>query len=84
MKTMTLSVTNSVGLSSQPVCTFIQRANQFHSQLHIDYQGQRVNAKSLLGVLSLNIPTGSQIVLTADGPDEAEALDQLSQLLQAL
>ena len=84
MKSTKITITNQAGLSSQPVCSFIQEANEFKSKLQIEHNDQRVNAKSLLGILSLNITMGTTITLLADGPDEDEALTSLADVLSKL
>ena len=60
---------------------FIRKANEFKSQVDVIHDNVRVNAKSLLGMISMGLHTGSQISITAEGPDAQEALDALCQLL---
>ena len=60
---------------------FIKKANEFKSQVDLIHDNARVNAKSLLGVISMGLHHGSQISISAEGPDAQEALDALSQLL---
>ena len=61
---------NQVGLHARPATFFIQKANEFKSSIWVEKDERRVNAKSLLGVLSLGIVKGTSINLIADGPDE--------------
>jgi len=63
--------------------SFIQKANEFKSSIWIEKDERRVNAKSLLGVLSLGIVKGSTITLVADGADEQEAIDTLTALINS-
>ena len=70
-----------VGLHARPATFFIQKANEFKSSIWIEKDERRVNAKSLLGVLSMGIMDGSAISLIADGEDEAEAVEALNQLV---
>ena len=63
-------VNNQVGLHARPATFFIQKANEFKSSIWVEKDERRVNAKSLLGVLSLGIVKGTSINLIADGPDE--------------
>ncbi|MHC1695071.1 MAG: HPr family phosphocarrier protein [Eubacteriales bacterium] len=77
-----VTIINSVGLHARPATFFIQKANSFKSSLWVEKGDRRVNAKSLLGVLSLGISKGTVITLIADGVDEEEALDGLSALIQ--
>ena len=69
-----VTVKNQVGLHSRPATFFIQKANSYKSSIWVEKDDRRVNAKSLLGVLSLGIVKGMTITLIADGNDEAEAL----------
>ena len=74
-------ITNNIGLHARPATFFIQKANSFHSSIWIEKDDRKVNAKSLLGVLSLGIAKGMTIVLIADGQDEDLALEGLSDLI---
>ena len=76
-------VNNQVGLHARPATFFIQKANEYKSSIWIEKEERRVNAKSLLGVLSLGIVKGSTIGLTGDGPDEKEAVDKLVELISS-
>lgn len=83
MITKDVTITNSVGLHARPATFFIQKANTYKSSIWVEKEDRRVNAKSLLGVLSLGIVKGMTITLIADGADEAEALEGLSALVDA-
>ena len=74
-------VNNQVGLHARPATFFIQKANEFKSSIWVEKDERRVNAKSLLGVLSLGIVKGTSINLIADGPDEKEAVEALVELI---
>ena len=74
-------VNNQVGLYARPATFFIQKANEVKSSIWMEKDERRVNAKSLLGVLSLGVVQGTEITLIADGVDEAEAIDSLVALL---
>ena len=81
MVTREVTIKNSVGLHARPATFFIQKANSFKSSIWVEREDRRVNAKSLLGVLSLGIVKGMEITLVADGPDEEAAVDALSSLV---
>ena len=81
MYTKTAVVNNQVGLHARPATFFIQKANEFKSSIWVEVEERRVNAKSLLGVLSLGIVMGTEITLIANGPDEEEAVEALAALL---
>ena len=75
-------VNNQVGLHARPATYFIQKANEFKSSIWVEKEERRVNAKSLLGVLSLGIVGGTTIKIIADGADEQEAVDALVKLVE--
>ena len=81
MVTKEVVINNQVGLHARPATFFIQKANEFKSSIWIEKDDRRVNAKSLLGVLSLGIVKGTAINIIADGPDEADAIDTLAELI---
>ena len=64
-----VTVKNQVGLHARPATFFIQKANEYKSSIWVEKEERRVNAKSLLGVLSLGITKGATITLIADGTD---------------
>lgn len=76
-----VTIKNNVGLHARPATFFIQKANTYKSSIWVEREDRRVNAKSLLGVLSLGIVKGMTITLLADGPDEADALEGLAGLI---
>ncbi len=75
-------VQNQVGLHARPATFFIQKANEFKSSIWVEKEERRVNAKSLLGVLSLGIVGGTSIRIIADGSDEQTAVDALVKLIE--
>ena len=76
-------VQNQVGLHERPATFFIQKANEFRSSIWIEKEERRVNAKSLLGILSLGIIGGTQIKIIADGADEQAAVNALVELVES-
>lgn len=74
-------VQNQVGLHARPATFFIQKANEFKSSIWVEKDERKVNAKSLLGVLSLGITKGTTINIIADGVDEEDAVTTLVQLI---
>jgi phosphocarrier protein len=74
-------VQNQVGLHARPATFFIQKANEFKSSIWIEKEERRVNAKSLLGILSLGIVGGTSIKIIADGADEEVAVEALVDLV---
>ena len=77
-------VQNQVGLHARPATFFIQKANEYKSSIWVEKEERRVNAKSLLGVLSLGIVGGTGIRIIADGVDEQNAVDDLVELVKSV
>ena len=78
-----VTVKNQVGLHARPATFFIQKANDFRSSIWVEKEERRVNAKSLLGVLSLGIVGNTTIRIIADGSDEQMAVDGLVNLVES-
>lgn len=76
-------VQNQVGLHARPATFFIQKANEFTSSIWISREERKVNAKSLLGVLSLGVTRGTTITLSAEGADEDAAISELAILVES-
>lgn len=78
-----VTIQNSVGLHARPATFFIQKANQYKSTIWVEKDDRRVNAKSLLGVLSLGITKDMTVTLIADGADEEDAINGLADLINS-
>ncbi len=78
-----VEVQNQVGIHARPATFFIQKANEYRSTIWVEKDERRVNAKSLLGVLSLGIVGGTKIKIRADGGDEVEAVENLVKLIES-
>ena len=76
-----ITIRNSVGLHARPATFFVQKANSFKSSIWVEKDERKVNAKSLLGVLSLGIAKGMTVTLIADGADEDSAINGLIELV---
>ena len=81
MVSRNITIQNSVGLHARPATFFIQKANSYKCSVWVEKDDCRVNAKSLLGILSLGITKGTTITIIADGSDEADAVNGLSDLI---
>ncbi|MEH7084923.1 HPr family phosphocarrier protein [Neobacillus drentensis] len=69
------------GLQSRPAALFVQEANKFLSNIFVLQGNKKLNAKSVMGIMSLGLKPGARITITAEGPDELEAVEQLDQML---
>ncbi|MBR5156294.1 MAG: HPr family phosphocarrier protein [Clostridia bacterium] len=83
MVSKAIVVQNQVGLHARPATFFIQKSNEFKASIWVEKDERRVNAKSLLGVLSLGITKGTEITIIADGLDEKDAIDALENLVES-
>ena len=70
------------GLHNKQATYFIQKANEFRANVWVEVDERRINAKSLLGVLSMAITSGTVVTLIADGPDEETAVKTLAKMLE--
>ena len=70
------------GLHNKQATYFVQKANEFESSIYLESENRKMNAKSLLGIMSLGIVTGSTVILSALGPDAEAAVNALDTLLQ--
>ena len=83
VQTKNVIVNNQVGLHARPATFFIQKANEFKCTIWVEKEERKINAKSLLGVLSLGVTKGTEITLIADGADEEQALLALEDLINS-
>ncbi|EET60142.1 phosphocarrier, HPr family [Marvinbryantia formatexigens DSM 14469] len=78
-KPITIQIAN--GLEARPVALLVQVASQYDSQIHVEVEGKRVNAKSIMGMMTLGLETGEKIVVEAEGSDEEEAMNNIEKYL---
>jgi phosphocarrier protein len=76
-------ITGKVGLHARPATFLIQKANEFSGSIWLEKDERRVNAKSLLGVLSLGVGKDEKVRIISDGPDETEAVNTLIELINS-
>ncbi len=69
------------GLEATPIAMLVQVASQYDSDIYMEAEGKRVNAKSIMGMMSLGMDAGEQLTVSADGADEEEALDGIEKYL---
>lgn len=70
------------GLQARPAAMFVQEANRFTSEIFLEKDGKKVNAKSIMGLMSLAVGTGTEVTLSAVGNDESDALVALEKFIQ--
>ncbi|AOC58669.1 MULTISPECIES: HPr family phosphocarrier protein [Bacillus] len=78
-KTVTIQL--KTGLQARPAALFVQEANRFGAEIFLEKDGKKVNAKSIMGLMSLAISSGVTVTLIADGADEQEAIDALTDFI---
>ncbi|WP_078414251.1 HPr family phosphocarrier protein [Priestia abyssalis] len=70
------------GLQARPAALFVQEANRFASDVFLEKDGKKVNAKSIMGLMSLAVNSGAGVTIIADGSDEEEAIEALTRYVQ--
>ena len=83
MVSRSVTIKNSLGLHARPATFFIQKANSYKCSIWVEKEDCRVNAKSLLGILSLGISKDTTVTLIADGQDEEDAVSGLADLVES-
>lgn len=71
------------GLEARPVAMLVQVASQYESEIHVESEGRTVNAKSIMGMMTLGLDTGEKVVVIAKGADEEEAVQNIEAYLSA-
>ncbi len=70
------------GLQARPAALFVQEANRFDSDIFLEKDGKKVNAKSIMGIMSLAVASGAEVTLQADGKDEDQAVEALASFVE--
>ncbi len=76
-----ITIKLSSGLEARPVAVLVQKASQHESTIYIESEGKKVNAKSIMGMMSLGLNMGEEVTVIADGSDESAAVDKIEQYL---
>ena len=71
----------STGLEARPVAQLVQVASQFNSEIYVEVGKKKVNAKSIMGMMSLNLGEGEEVTVAAEGEDELDAVDGVEKFL---
>ena len=80
-KNMTIQI--PTGLEARPVAVFVQVASQFESSIYVEVGSKRVNAKSIMGMMTLGLDSGEEVIVTANGQDEEAAIAEIEKYLSA-
>ncbi len=78
-----VTIMNKTGIHARPASMFVQAAAKFKSNVTVEKEGRKGNAKSMLNILALSLSKGSTITIWADGEDEAAAVDSLVKLVES-
>lgn len=81
MVTKTLVLTNEEGLHARAAALFVRTANRFQSEITLSLEGEEVNGKSIIGIMSLGAFEGEEITIKTEGSDEEEAMESLENLI---
>ncbi|MCZ0717734.1 phosphocarrier protein HPr [Aerococcus kribbianus] len=82
MKKQEFNITAETGIHARPATLLVQTASKFQSEINLEYKEKSVNLKSIMGVMSLGVGQGSDVTITADGEDEEEAIQAISETMQ--
>lgn len=78
-----IKIINKLGLHARPAALLVQKANKFKSEITLEKEGQRVNGKSIMGVMMLAAEQGSMLTISAQGEDEVQAVEALIEIVQS-
>lgn len=82
MKEQTFTITADTGVHARPATLLVNKAGQFESEVEMSYNDKKVNLKSIMGVMSLGIPKGAEVIITATGNDEEEAIQGIEEVMK--
>ncbi|PTM56626.1 HPr family phosphocarrier protein [Desmospora activa] len=76
-----VTVNLKAGLHARPAALFVQEANKFSAEVFVSKENKKVNAKSIMGIMSLAVAKGTEIVISAEGDDAANAVEALAAIV---
>lgn len=82
MKSKNFKITAELGVHARPATMLVNKAGQYDSDIQVTYNNKNVNLKSIMGVMSLGIPSGAEVEITADGDDEEQAIDGITAIIK--
>lgn len=83
MITKNMTIELKQGLNARPVAVFVQVASQFDSSIFVEYENKKVNAKSIMGMMTLGLAAGENVTVSAEGKDETEAIQSIEEYLSS-
>ena len=83
MVTKNMTIESKTGLEARPVAVFVQIASQFESSIYVEHDSKKVNAKSIMGMMTLGLPAGEKVTVSADGADEEDAIKKIEDYLNS-
>ncbi|MGX7091298.1 phosphocarrier protein HPr [Hutsoniella sourekii] len=82
MEKKDFNIIAETGIHARPATLLVQTASKFNSDLNLEYKGKSVNLKSIMGVMSLGVGQGADVTITAEGDDEKEAIEAVTETMQ--
>lgn len=84
MQSKKVTISNETGLHARPATLLVKKASSYKSDISVEANGKKVNAKSLIGILSLGATKGTEVSIITSGEDEVDAVNELSKLIETL
>ena len=81
MTKRTVTIELASGLEARPIAMLVQLASSYESKIYVQSDNKKVNAKSIMGMMTLDLPVGEQVIITADGEDEEKAINDIEKYL---
>lgn len=81
MTKRTVTIELDSGLEARPIAMLVQLASSFESQIYVHSDSRKVNAKSIMGMMTLELPAGERVIVSAEGSDEEKAIDDIERYL---
>ncbi|WP_099187854.1 HPr family phosphocarrier protein [Tepidibacter mesophilus] len=78
-----VTIKNESGIHARPAALLVKKASEFESKVEIDFNGKKVNAKSIMGIMSLGASKGSEITVITEGSDEDKAANEVAELIES-
>lgn len=83
MITKKIKIQIKSGLEARPVAVLVQVASQYTSKIYVECEDKKVNAKSIMGMMTLGLVAGEEVIVSADGEDESNAMEEIERYLSA-